>query len=512
MQTIASKYDNVKSELLQVFAAEMDKVFQVVTDDTSSNRQLEENTWKMILSIGNATLSALIASKAKIISEQDRSKRGCSKSDVHMRMDKDYWGTVTTTLGTVSFPWYAYRRVNENGGTTTHNPSKNILFPAFDSCRSSALCLEWETRLGSDHPFRTAQAALTYFTHGAVHLEDNTIARHLVRIGMLVTREDMYCTVEQIKEVLTEQATRDRKTGYPLLYVSSDAHALRRYIDDTWATKWKMSNGIRLWCEDRKTGQIIHIGGEFTWGDCQDVREIFEDLIARGILPSNGDYGDDIQAQLVWLSDGMPWFKDHILPLFSGMVVILDCYHLIQAFSAFIMLCFRPKSKESRRWLEQVKALTVGSREPKAAKRTPRKGHRKSKQKNARHAHELPLDPNAEPVEQAKKLIKLLLEAPASSAKAKASQSRLFVFIFFDLERINYVAFRSRGYQIGSGAMESLHRIASQARLKLPGAKWLPYTSQSIFNIRMMRLVGNWETFWSKSNIEKRFANVQLPH
>jgi hypothetical protein len=269
---------------------------------------------------------------------------------------------MTSTFGPVTFAWSAYRELLKNGASVTRNPAKDELFPAFKTCRSTPLCLQLETRLGSDHPFRTAQEALTYFTHGAVHLEDTTIARHMVCVGLLVTRDDMYRTREQIREILQTKATRDRKTNRPLLYISSDAHALRRYVDDTWAAQWKMTNGIRLWCEDNKTGQIIHLGGEFTWGDCHEVRDIFADLIRRGVLPADGDYGQDVQAQLVWLSDGMAWFKDHIQPLFTDLVVILDAFHLLQAVAAYIAKCFQPKSHKARVWLDQVKDFVLGPR------------------------------------------------------------------------------------------------------------------------------------------------------
>jgi len=312
MHTIGQTREQVKAALIEQERRVVEGLFELADGDCTT-RVLEEETWKGIVSLGAAMLGALFASRAQRIAEQDVARRGLAPSRVHRRIDRDYWGTVTTTFGAVSFPWFAYRELRRNGASVTRNPAREELFPAFATCRSSALCLEWETRLGSDHPFRTAQQGLAYFTHDAVHLEDTTIARHLVRVGQLVARGDMYRTPEQIREVLLKDATRDRKTGRPLLYASSDAHALRRYVDDTWATQWKMTNGIRLWCEDRKTGQIIHIGGEFTWGDCHAVHGIFKDLIARGILPSDGDYGDSVQAQLVWLSDGMPWFNDHIL-------------------------------------------------------------------------------------------------------------------------------------------------------------------------------------------------------
>jgi hypothetical protein len=47
--------------------------------------------------------------------------------------------------------------------------------------------------------------------------------------------------------------------------------------------------------------------------------------------------------------------------------------------------------------------------------------------------------------------------------------------------RIDYLAYRARGLQIGSGAMGSLHRTGSQVRLKRPGAKWPAKNAQAIF-------------------------------
>ncbi len=106
----------------------------------------------------------------------------------------------------------------------------------------------------------------------------------------------------------------------------------------------------------------------------------------------------------------------------------------------------------------------------------------------------------------------MLFEVPTPTAKAQAARSRLFGFLYNCPDRINYIAFRARGYQIGSGAMESLHRTGSQLRLKLPGATWLPYTSQAIFNIRMMRLAGNSNHFWTQPDLEARLAAAKLPN
>lgn len=505
MPTVPKSFDVVKAELLQQYSATLDALF-ARADGPATARELEEQTWKAILPCCAALFCALLCVRARRIAEQDIARRQLEPSRVCWRMDRDYWATVMSTFGPITFAWSAYRVRAPDGASVTFNPVQSILFPAFKACRSTSLCLQWETRLGSEQAFRHAQQAIGFFSHGAVSLEDTTIARHMVRIGQLVSRQDMYRTPEEIRQILSERATRDRQTNRPLLYMSSDAHALRRFVDDSWAAAWKMVNGLRFWCENKETGEIIHLGGEFTWGDCRDVKAIFEDLIHRGILPADGDYGQGVHAHLVWLSDGMPWFKEHIHPLFPELVVILDVYHLLQAFAAYIALCCEPGSEQARMYRQLATELALGPRPKRGAKARRRRGHVKGCAKNAEHhAHQREVEP-----EPQGSFLKLLLEIAAPTLKAQKVRWRLFDFLDSDRERIKYREFRARGYQIGSGAMESIHRPGSQQRLKLPGAKWLESTSQSIFNIRMMRLVGNEERFWSQPDLEARFAAVKM--
>ena len=134
------------------------------------------------------------------------------------------------------------------------------------------MLVAWECAVAADHPFRKAAEALLFFSHGAVDIEDTTIERHAVAIGNAVPTEWLYQTPEKIRDILANEAVRDLDTGQPIIYASTDAHALKRFVDDKWNPKWKMTNGIRVWTIDEKTGKTIHLGGEYTWGDCSEVR------------------------------------------------------------------------------------------------------------------------------------------------------------------------------------------------------------------------------------------------
>jgi hypothetical protein len=333
--------------------------------------------------------------------------------------------------------------------------------------------------------------------------EDTTIARHLVRVASLVGRSWLYLEPAKIREILETRATRDKKTNKPIIYASSDAHAERRYVDETWHAQWKMVNGIRLWCEDRETGQVIHLGGEFTWGDCHEVSKAFEALIESGILPKGCDYGKGVVAQLAWVSDAMPWFDEHILPLFPDAIVILDLYHLLRWFSVFASLAFGAGTKAAKNLLRHVDQAIFGAQPKPSKPATPRRGHHKRPGKRNEHAHDRAsgkrVDVARTGASLARALLSILADLFPRKKKAKEELELLVNRISNNVLRMGYSALLSRGFQIGSGAMESLHRTGCQLRTK--GAKWLQETAQAVFNMRMLGLVGNWDAFWQQPNL-----------
>jgi hypothetical protein len=73
---------------------------------------------------------------------------------------------------------------------------------------------------------------------------------------------------------------------------------------------------------------------------------------------------------------------------------------------------------------------------------------------------------------------------------------------------MDYPAFRERGFQIGSGAMESLHRIGSQLRVKRPGTRWLAENALSVIQVRMMMLADRWTAFWEAPDLTQRLVHA----
>lgn len=491
-------------EQLEVLLSEAIACLGEAADKGGGQRTLELEVWRHLVAIGKALLVYAFARRCLRSTEADLGRRGCSRDDVRLRSDAGCYATLTTTCGEVSFPTCAYR--DDSGPLpVTRTPARADFLPSYGACRSSELCLEWETKLGASLPFRKAQADLAYFTHGAARLEDTSLARHMVTIGAAITRDWLYLTPERIAEVLRDRATRDQETTRPILYVSSDAVALRRYVDDTWTAAWKMANGIRLWCIDRESGATIHIGGEYTFGDCEVVEAAITRLIEQGHLPRDGRY-PSVQAQLVFITDGMPWLQERILNQFTDAIAILDLYHVLEHVAEYAAARHGKGTSAAKRLYATFVTALLGSTRQLGHARRPkaRKGHSK-RPRASLPSHRPPYEPLAsDRVPPAAAVLHLLHQKDPTSPRTRPAveaREALIAYVERNADRMDYMWFRSLGYHIGSGAMESLHRTAAQDRLKKPGARWLRETAEAIFSLRMLSLVGRENEFWNQPDL-----------
>ena len=268
-----------------------------------------------------------------------------------------------------------------------------------------------------------------------------------------------------------------------------------------------MANGIRLWCIDRKSGATIHIGGEYTWGDCHEVERIFAALIASGHLPKDGDYGDGLTTRLVFVTDAMPWFEDYVFRQFPHAVRIVDAYHVMERLAAYANDRYGRGTKAARAWNEKALSTLFGGLRDERAGGRRRKGPR---ERNVRRPGRRKRPPT--PGLAGGTALEKLIEHEKIEGMDAEAHHALLRFVSRHASHMDYPTFRWRGFQIGSGAMESLHRTASQSRLKIPGGRWLAETSQAIFNVRMMILAGRWETFWGQPNLTTWLTRAFGPH
>ena len=345
-----------------------------------------------------------------------------------------------------------------------------------------------------DHPFRSAARELAFFTSGAVDLEDTTIAEHTYAVGSLVTPEFLYLEPEKIREILRNRATRDAKSKRPILYLSTDAHAERLLDGESWKPQQRMANGIRIWCIDRRNGSTIHIGGEFLFGDCREVARCIQRLIDTGVLPHDGDYGDGVRSLLAIPTDGMPWFEDHLFPLLPWALMILDVYHMFDRLGSYARACFPDDAKAAKDVGRMLRRFILGKSKRGAGQRK-RKGHKK------RRGGRRPRPSKAQGSDaQARSTLKTVIEVFGADEELHEHRDNLLKYIDHNAYRTDYREYRRRNLQIGSGAMEGLHRT-QQCRVKMPGPGWLPEHAEAIFNLRMLRLAGRWDNFWAQPGL-----------
>lgn len=491
-----------------VRALVLSHVDELLDAEPSTEFEAEKQVWSCVLQLGRLLLTTVLAQMCLRATTHELGCRELSLADVRLRLDANYHASLTTTLGKVFVPLFAYRFRNAAGGWTTRCPGR-ALFPLFPRCHSSRMLLRWETTLGSRLPFREVQRMLELLTHGAVSMHDTTIAAHCAQVATAVRREHMYCSPEKIRQILRERAICDAETGRPIVHFSTDGHAERLLDGETWERQWRSLNGIRIWCIDKETKRSVHLGGEFIVGDCHAVSQAFDVLNELGILPFDGDYGDSLQAQLVFVADGAEWFDTHVRSKFTDIVAILDAYHVLEKAGKLFAELWGTGSKRAKGAYAKLCEWVAGRRPGKTRKPKPRKGKKKARTRCYDKKRKFPdvdciatqalgLDPD-----HGGGLIAALVEILGTETDERINA--VLSYLTKRAERIAYASFWHRGFHVSSAPMESFNRIAQQ-RIKLPGAAWTPEMAQAILKLRMMVVSGNDERFWNDEKVMQRLA------
>lgn len=490
---MSSQLESVKSNLLTHFEALISPILEKAANEGFSARSAEVACWKAILPAGAALLTNVLGLCCRTASEKVLHERGwtldADGEGPRARRRTDYVARLKSTFGPIAVPLFALR--TPGTGSATVAPGR-LLFPHYPRMRSSELLIEWECSLAADHPFRKASEALLFFSHGAADVEDTTIERHAVAIGNAVPVDWLYLTPEKIREILRDRAVRDLDTGLPIINASTDAHALKRFVDGNWNPQWKMTNGIRLWATDKNTGETLHLGGEYTWGDCVEVRNRFEWLQERGILPADGDYGEGVVAQIALVTDGLDWIIDYVLALFPEAVTVLDPYHVLQHVAEAAKKAFPAKKHRKKvQGIVRQARKALGMRE-----RRDRTVERAGENRNRRKRRWSGFDGSG------KRLLDEVLRPLLEKATCgKARIHRAIRYVERNLFRLDYGELRTRGFTLGSGAMESMHRTGSQLRLKRAGCHWTAEAAQGILNLRMLAMSGRWQEYWNQAEL-----------
>lgn len=174
-----------------------------------------------------------------------------------------------------------------------------------------------------------------------------------------------------------------------------------------------------------------------------------------------------IDAQLVFLADGAPWFWDWAKESYPQAIQILDYYHCKEYLCEFAQKYFK-KKKDREKWIEQQEKRLFQ-------------------------------DKVDEVIEEIKAL-------PIKALEHNAIKKTILTYYENNRSRMLYGSYRKQGLLIGSGPIEAAHRNVIQKRLKLAGQRWSKKGAQWIANLRVYRKSKRWNKIIELSNSQKLAA------
>lgn len=157
----------------------------------------------------------------------------------------------------------------------------------------------------------------------------------------------------------------------------------------------------------------------------------------------------DLSPELIFLGDGAVWIWNLVSHYYPNAVQIVDWYHAEEHLERVAAVAF-PDLQARSSWLEDaVQALWEGQ------------------------------------VEQ-------VIQACQALATSCSEAQKAANYFYTNAERMRYDHFRTAGYMIGSGSVESACKQIVTQRLKLPGAQWIVDGAVQTAKARAAWLSGEW--------------------
>lgn len=297
---------------------------------------------------------------------------------------------------------------------------------------ANACCL-----LTADDSFRqTSQKIEQLFGQ---KVSDNTIERVVQQVGSVVLRQQK----QQLEDFFESRE-------FPTAVVSPD----RLYI----AADGTTAHEVDGWHEV-KIGSIYWQNGDFNsdkrYVACFDNSQVF----GWQLWLEACKCGLRGAKEVVYLGDGAGWIRSEHESHFRKATFIIDWYHLEEHVWNCGKMLLGEGTKATSRWVAKVLALLWDG--------------------------------------WTKKVLDYLTKQRKRyrAGKLKAIDD-LYHYISVNEEQMRYDVFRSKGYQIGSGAAEGACKSVVGKRLKQSGMIWTRLGSSSVLALRLVWLNGRWEQLW----------------
>jgi hypothetical protein len=276
-------------------------------------------------------------------------------------------------------------------------------------------------------------------------VSENTVRTETQKMGELQRQADANLVKETQDEASLQKREQNRQVAPDVLYGSIDAAKVRieprveqekaaenrENWRDMKAGCWyegeivpKSQRSVRQKGKAQREGTVLRAKNKKYFCDIDKAEQFGKLLWATGCA-----VGADRARILVFICDGAVWIWNLITHYFPNAIQIVDWYHAADRLKRIAEEAFS-NLIERQAWLESL----------------------------------------TEDLWQGK--VELVIEACQTLAKESNLAKQSLAYYGDNIERMRYAQFRTAGYLIGSGVIESGCKQIVTQRLKLPGAQW----------------------------------------
>ena len=271
-------------------------------------------------------------------------------------------------------------------------------------------------------------------------VSDNTVERVVQQVGSVALGQQK----EQLEEFFEHKEIPPAVVSPDRLYIAADgttAHEVDGWHEVKTGSIYWQDKDFRI---DKRYVACFDNSQAFGW-------QLWLEACRCGLREAK---------EVVYLGDGAGWVRSQYEEHFSKATFIIDWYHLEEHVWNCGKLLLGEGTKAIARWAAKVLAeLWEGwTRKVLDYLTRQRKRYRGSK---------------------------------------REAIDDLYHYISVNEEQMRYDVFRSKGYQIGSGAAEGACKSVVGKRLKQSGMIWTRLGSSSVLALRLVWLNGRWEQLWT---------------
>jgi len=305
------------------------------------------------------------------------------------------------------------------------------------------------TRLGSKMPFKQAVEEVWLNQHS--HVEESTL-RRIVYVHGEAAEAWERAEVERL-----ERGAPTSKARPGQLFVSADG-ALVQLTTGEWREVKTMAVGEFAGIWNAKKGEVQVKGKEISYFSRSYRAREFE----RYALAELQRRGIDNAQRIVTINDGAEWIQSFADYHFPKAVRILDFSHALGYISQAGQGVWGESTERSNQWYRRMR-------------------------------HQLKHQPPQRTLDDLG-----FLSRKAKTDEALAAVDDALRYLSKRITLIDYPHFRKQGFPIGSGSVESSHKVVVQSRMKRGGMRWAETHVDPLLALRNLVVNGRWLAGWSQ--------------